>query len=111
MARGELMKKLLASYGQDDAFRSVAEQIIEEEEKKNNRVLARSLRRSLETRSAQKAPLRSLAPLLPFPDEANDFVERIEPSRGRQDIALSDENWAVLDSLSKEFRRGEDIRS
>ena len=28
MARGELMKKLLASYGQEDAFRAVAEQII-----------------------------------------------------------------------------------
>ena len=48
MARGELMKKLLASYGRDDEFRAVAEQIIDEEEKKNNRVLARSLRKTLE---------------------------------------------------------------
>ena len=48
MARGELMKKLLASYGRDDEFRAVAEQIITEEEKKNNRVLARSLRKTLE---------------------------------------------------------------
>lgn len=111
MARGELMKKLLASYGQDDAFRSVAEQIIEEEEKKNNRVLARSLRRSLEARSGSpQAQLRSLAPILPFPDEASDFVERIEPSRSRFDIALSAENWTLLDTLAKEFRRGEDIR-
>ena len=111
MARGELMKKLLASYGQDEAFRAVAEQIIEEEEKKNNRVLARSLRRSLESKApATKTPLRSLAPLLQFPDEANDFVERIEPARSRQDIALSAENRGVLDALSKEFRRGEDIR-
>ena len=38
MARGELMKKLLASYGNDDEFRSVAERIINEEEKKNNKV-------------------------------------------------------------------------
>ena len=45
MARGELMKKLLASYGRDDEFRAVAEQIITEEEKKNNRVLASSLRK------------------------------------------------------------------
>lgn len=110
MARGELMKKLLASYGQDEAFRAVAEQIIEEEERKNNRVLARSLRRSLETRSTPKAPLRSLAPLLPFPDEANDFVERIDPARNRQDLALSKENWGLLEALGKEFRRGEEIR-
>ena len=37
MARGELMKKLLASYGRDEEFRAIAEQIITEEEKKNNR--------------------------------------------------------------------------
>lgn len=48
MARGELMKKLLASYGQEDAFRAVAEQIIGEEEKKKNNVLARTLRKTLE---------------------------------------------------------------
>ena len=39
MARGELMKKLLSSYGRDDEFRGVVEQIISEEEKKNNRVV------------------------------------------------------------------------
>ena len=48
MARGELMKKLLASYGRDEEFRAVAEQIILEEEAKNNRVLARSLRKTLD---------------------------------------------------------------
>ena len=34
MARGELMKKLLSSYGRDDEFRGVVEQIISEEEKR-----------------------------------------------------------------------------
>jgi hypothetical protein len=38
MARDELMKKLLASYGRDNEFRAVAEQIIDEQEK-NNKVL------------------------------------------------------------------------
>ena len=59
MARGELMKKLLASYGRDDEFRAVAEQIILEEEQKNNRVLARTLRKTLD--NAQAAPARSKA--------------------------------------------------
>ena len=36
MARGELMKKLLLNYGREDEFRAVVEQIISEEEKKNN---------------------------------------------------------------------------
>ena len=61
MARGELMKKLLASYGRDDEFRAVAEQIIGEEEKKNNRVLARSLRKTLEA-----GPSRPSGPTIPM---------------------------------------------
>ena len=56
MARGELMKKLLASYGRDDEFRAVAEQIILEEEQKNNRVLARTLRKTLDNAQAAPAP-------------------------------------------------------
>lgn len=77
MARGELMKKLLASYGRDDEFRAVAEQIILEEEQKNNRVLARSLRQTLDHASERAPPLRALAPLIQFPDAASDFIERV----------------------------------
>ena len=79
MARGELMKKLLASYGRDDEFRAVAEQIINEEEKKNNRVLARSLRKTLEAGPSRPSGPKALAPLIPFPEAAADFIERIEP--------------------------------
>lgn len=43
VARGELMKKLLLNDGREGEFRAVVEQIISEEEKKNNRVLARGL--------------------------------------------------------------------
>ena len=59
MARGELMKKLLASYGQEDEFRAVAEQIIGEEEKKKNNVLARTLRKTLEESWAQRSGQRA----------------------------------------------------
>jgi hypothetical protein len=47
MARGELMKKLLATYGRDDEFRVVTERIIDEEVQKLDQVLARALRRTL----------------------------------------------------------------
>jgi SpoVK/Ycf46/Vps4 family AAA+-type ATPase len=110
MARGELMKRLLASYGREDEFRSVAEEIIREEEQKNNRVLARSLRRTLDSAGAP-AGTRSLAPLLPFPDEASEFVERKEPERSLRDLALTKENQRVIQSLVREFRRADDIRS
>jgi SpoVK/Ycf46/Vps4 family AAA+-type ATPase len=110
MARSELMKKLLASYGRDDEFRAVAEQIINEEEKKNNRVLAKSLRRTLEESQGRAGPTKILAPLIPFPEAASDFVERIEPRYNKSDIVLSTANTQVLVGLVKEFRRADDVR-
>jgi SpoVK/Ycf46/Vps4 family AAA+-type ATPase len=110
MARGELMKKLLASYGRDEEFRAVAEQIITEEEKKNNRVLANSLRRTLESGPSRPTGPKALAPLIPFPEAASDFVELIEPQRTKTDIILSATNVRVLLGLVKEFRRADDVR-
>src|SRR5262245_11631668 len=109
MARGELMKKLLASYGRDDEFRAVAEQIILEEEQKNNRVLARTLRKTLEHASTPTRT-RALAPLIPFPDAANEFIERVEPTHTARDIVLSDANRATLIELGQEFRLSDEIR-
>ncbi|WP_126400158.1 AAA family ATPase [Blastochloris tepida] len=109
MARGELMKKLLASYGRDEEFRAVAEQIITEEEQKNNKVLARSLRKTLDN-SARSATPKALAPLIPFPDAANDFIERIEPEHTKNDIVLTNTNLRIFAGLIREFRRAEDIR-
>ena len=110
MARGELMKKLLASYGRDEEFRAVAEQIILEEEQKNNRVLARSLRQTLENGPAPRTQPKGLAPLIPFPDAAGEFVERIEPTHTKNDIVLSSDNVRVFLGLIKEFRHAEDVR-
>jgi SpoVK/Ycf46/Vps4 family AAA+-type ATPase len=110
MARGDLMKKLLASYGRDEEFRAVAEQIINEEEKKNNRVLANSLRKTLEATPGGSATPKVLAPLIPFPEAAADYVERLEPSHTKNDIILSPTNEQLLLGLVKEFRRADDIR-
>ena len=109
MARGELMKKLLASYGRDEEFRAVAEQIISEEESKNNTVLARSLRKSLDNPSKPMRP-KALAPLIPFPEAAGDFIELVEPTHTKQDIILSNANLRVFSGLLTEFRSGDDIR-
>lgn len=70
MARGELMKKLITSYGRDDTFRSVVEQIIGEEERKGNRVLAGSMRKSLDRLGENASRPAPGSKLLPFPDEA-----------------------------------------
>lgn len=110
MARGELMKKLLASYGRDEEFRAVVEQIIADEEKKNNRVLARSLRKTLANVGASAQPPGGLSRLIPFPDEAKDFIQRIEPKRNAQDIILSRENTELFVSLIHEFRQADRLR-
>lgn len=104
------MKKLLASYGRDDEFRAVAEQIISEEEKKNNRVLARSLRKSLDAQPSRRAQPKALAPLIPFPEAAGEFIELVEPTHNKQDIILSAENIRLFSSLLLEHERAEDIR-
>ncbi len=114
MARGELIKKLLASHGRDDEFRTVAELIIGEEERKGNVALARSLRKVLDasasTPAAQSSRPRALAPLIPFPDAAAELVERIEPTHVLGDVVLSADNVRVLKGLVEEFRRAEDIQ-
>ncbi len=110
MARGELMKKLLASYGREEEFRAVAEEIIGEEEKKNNRVLARSLRRSLDAGPARSSRPKALAPLIPFPEAAGDFVELVEPKHDKQDIILSPENIRIFLGLLRESRAADSIR-
>lgn len=111
MARGELVKKLLASYGRDEEFRAVVEQIVADEEKKNNHVLARSLRKTLESiGTAKSLATPSLSRLIPFPDEAKDFIQRIEPRFSAQDILLSHENLELFVSLIHEFRQADRLR-
>ena len=111
MARGELMKKLLASYGRDEEFRAVVEQIIADEEKKNNNVLARSLRKTMENIGVSPAPATAgLSRLVPFPDEAKDFIQRVEPRHTSQDIVLSHENLEQFVSLIQEFRQADRLK-
>lgn len=64
-------------------------EIIVDEEKKNNRVLARS--KTMENIGAS-AQTPGLSRLVPFLDEAKDFIQRVDPKRNAQDIILSREN-------------------
>ena len=109
MARGELMRKLLLNYGRDDEFRTVVEQIIAEEERKNNKVLARSLRKAMDGFSSKTLP-KELNRLIPFPDEANEFIQRFEPRFSPKDIQLSVENVRLFSGLIDEFRKSEVIK-
>lgn len=110
MARGELMKKLITSYGRDDRFRSVVEQIIGEEEGKGNRVLAGSLRKSLDRLGEDGSRSAPASKLLPFPDEARDFIQRVEPRRTRTELLLSRENTELFSGVIQEFRQADRLR-
>jgi len=109
MARGELMKKLLLNYGRENEFRAVVEQIIAEEEKKNNKVLARGLRNALEAIASSQQP-KGMNRLLPFPDDAQEFIQRIEPRFSPEDIQLTVDNLGLFTGLIDEFRKGELIK-
>jgi SpoVK/Ycf46/Vps4 family AAA+-type ATPase len=113
MARGELLKKLFISHsrGDDTAFRDVALQIIDQEEKKNNRLLASALRRSLAARPPAINTQRRLEVVPYEKDKQLPLVEEVEPARRAADIVLSRENQQLLLTVLEEFRRNELIRS
>ena len=110
MARGELMKKLITSYGRDETFRNVVLQIISAEERKGNRVLANSLKKSLDGLGDVAPRPAQGSKLLPFPDEARDFIQQVEPRRTRGDLLLSQENTELFASIIDEFRQADRLR-
>ena len=110
MMRSELMKKLIMSYGQDDRFRIVVEQIIVEEERKGNRVLANSLSKSLDHLGEGAIQTTPGSNLLPFPDEARDFIQRVEPQHTQSELHLSHDNTELFADIIREFRQADRLR-
>ena len=110
MTRGELLKKLITSYGRDDKFRTVVEQIIDEEERKGNRVLAGSLQKSLDRLGEGATQTVPATKLLPFPDEARDFIHRVEPQRTPAELHLSQENTELFAGIIREYRQADRLR-
>jgi len=110
MPKGELVRKLIASYGRSDEFRAVALQIIEDAEKSNQRPLASSLRKSLDANAAAapSSNVRRLAPLADATDPAQQFLDAIEPERGAKDIVLDDVTRGLVNGILTEHRRGEE---
>lgn len=122
MARGELIKKLLESYSDENAFRAAAEAIISEEESKNNQILAKSLRKTLNkgmagSRSAstrhhptsRKQSPKGLMPLASAPGSINEFLEEVDTAYSHKDVVLSSENKKIFSDLIREFRVSDKI--
>jgi SpoVK/Ycf46/Vps4 family AAA+-type ATPase len=119
MPRGELLKKLFHSYSQGDSqsFHDVADEIIRDEESKNNRVLANSLRKNLESTSrslgllngnADKASQPRKLSIVPIEREKQlPLVDTVHPERRASDLILNRNNQRLLLSLLDEFRQRE----
>ena len=109
MARGDLLSKLIASYGKDDEFRAVAEKIIAEEEQKNNNTLAKTLRKSLMVMGA-KSSFKSFNTFMPTPSNVNEYLHLVNESIPHNNLVMSLQNREILDLLKNEFRKSNDIK-
>ena len=116
MARGDLLKKLFLSHlrQNDDAFRSVAMEIIAEEQKKNHPLLADELQRILSNNIMDSTTVKPQHDLSSLPKDRERqalLVEIRKAERYLPDIILSKENEKTVEEIVEEFRRSEILRS
>lgn len=110
MARADLLKKLFETYQRRDdaAFRSVADEIIEEERKKQHPVLANELQRILSNgvRSLQEARglSSSFDPIPMDSDRRTPLLAIRTPDRYFEDLVLDEGTRGVLDRVMVEVR-------
>jgi SpoVK/Ycf46/Vps4 family AAA+-type ATPase len=115
VARGELLRKLFISHnrGNEDEFRTVALEIIAEEQNKNNRQLARDLLRILDNSANHKptTPLRNGNGLPKDREKDALLVDVQSPSASFDDIILRPESRRAVDRVTAEFRHCEILRT
>ena len=104
MAEGRLLRQLIraGAGGSEDEFRHVAEQVIEQERRKNHHLLANDLERILYGGSSKpgRAGIRPLLPPVPVDHERKlPLLEVQEPVRGLEDLVLGEKNRAALDEV------------
>lgn len=116
MARGELLRKLFLSYrrGNDKDFRSVALEIIAEEENKKNHHLAKDLLRILESNGTNKLsmPLTSPNNVAPPVDKERQthLVDVRKSDRRIDEILLNADSRKSVERVLQEYRRSEVLR-
>jgi len=119
MANGELLRKLFQSYKRrdDQAFDSVAQQIVAEERLKRHTQLADDLEHILSgipqngaRRSVQVLP-RQLETLPRDRERDTVLLDVRKPAMSIDDIVLSAANRSTIDAILDEFRRSEILRT
>lgn len=108
MARGDLLKKLFSSFKHEDkeGFYKIANEIIEDERKKNHRILADELRMILfNGNSMYRHTLSTIKPSVPKDaDKDVSLIEVVYPDKYFADLVLPQEKKEVLESIVREFR-------
>lgn len=108
MAKGDLLKKLFSSFKHEDKeiFYKIANEIIEDERKKNHGILADELRMILfNGNSTYKNALSTIKPTAPKDVDKNvSLIEVVYPDKYFADLVLPQEKKEVLESIVMEFR-------
>lgn len=115
MARGDLIKKMLASYqsGDDESFRSAASEVIDEERRKHHQLLADELDTIMAPADPTPERRMKVASLRPLPTARNEapLVDLINPRRTLDSQILKPNVSARLDEVLDEYRRASALRS
>jgi SpoVK/Ycf46/Vps4 family AAA+-type ATPase len=114
VARSDLMKQLLRSYtsGDDHAFRSTADAIIEDERRKRHDLLANELEAILDQPEPGRRPLQ-ISTLRPLPKgrEDLDLLDIIQPRVSLAQVVLNPATAEVVEGLLEEFRQRAALRA
>lgn len=107
MARSDLLKKLFISYKTEDdkMFYKVANEIIDEERKKNHILIAEDLNRIINSNIIEsKHVMANITNRMPVDhDKDIPLVEVIYPDKRFEDIVLTREKKEQLEQIVKEF--------
>ena len=115
MATAKLLRQLIktGTEGNQDAFKRVSEQLIQEERAKSHHLLANDLEKILYgRRTVDRAANSLLIDRLPKDKERNlPLLQIKEAVRRMEDVVLSDENKSLLKELLQEQHRAEALQS
>jgi SpoVK/Ycf46/Vps4 family AAA+-type ATPase len=113
IAKADYIKKLIASYGRSQDFRTAALRIIEDALAQGKKPLADSLRKILDATDQPDYQTLTQPNLTSLPaqiDAKSDLVDEINTVRGLNDIVLSPESRTLIEGIIEERRRIEELR-
>ncbi|MBL8151670.1 MAG: ATP-binding protein [Blastocatellia bacterium] len=112
MARADLLKKLIQSHQKrdDKAFTIAAEELIQEERKKQHLVFANELERLLKNGSTGSNNRSTLVSFDPLPQDSDRHINLVEIKRSEryiEDLVLTEQIKEGIERILQEFREWE----